>query len=262
MKSYAAEWRPSELGIHHGPRDAMSYYGRKAVAFDLEERWARAHKHPGVHRHEATRILAGDYSPIVRELRPGLEAGQVCVLAKTREQRQAITDPHDPLKLTGEVAVAPPRPLFEIVIREPVRHRSGVWRVPFDVLDRRDPSRLVRRKPPSKREGEYVEPTPEEIEQAREESAYTTNSIEAVDHLDSVPVEYQNVLAMQAKERRGDFLRQARADELMEQDLRRLKAEITELAKRSAKMGLDPVDVLAPIMRAVQQQHRGLRSAA
>jgi hypothetical protein len=238
----------------------MSYYGWKAVRYDFEARWQAGHRAGRVLLHERTEILAGNYAPIVRELEPELEVGQELVLSQSRRLRTAVYD--DFGKLTGEVVEIAPRPRFKITITRKVRRKDGSWSVRFDTHDLRDPNVYVRRNPPALREGEYAEASEEEVRQASFESAYTPHAGQSVDGVHAVPPEVLNVWAMQAKTRLAEHRRQERAETETAEDLRRLNNEIRELARRAAKMGLSPTDVLAPVAREVSAQHATLQDAA
>lgn len=239
-----------------------SFFARRVTCLDFERRWVECHRAAKVHDFERREILSGDYGPIVRELEPAFEEGQEFVLRWERAQRQALYDIYDPLKLTGDVVRVPRQPLFTITIKEKKRNRLGAWVVHFDVWRQDAAAPLIRRKPPSLVQGDYEEPTPEEIAKASVESNYTHNPKQAVDHLPSVPSEYHNVLSMQAKTRHADHRRLAQADDEAEADVRAINAELRQLAKRAVKLGLDPTLVMAPVVREISAQHAELSKAA
>jgi hypothetical protein len=237
----------------------VSYFGRLALEHidSLHKEGQRVGK---IHPWERSEILGGNWGPIIRELEPDFSEGQEFVLSWTRAAKQAVYD--DRRELTGEVIRVGRLPLFVITIRDVKRHRAGYFRVRFDILDRREQKRLVRRKPPALREGEYAEATEAEVLQAAVESAYTGNPKQALDHLEAVPADWQNVLSMQATSRFAEHQRSERAEQESARDLQRLNAELRELAKRAAKMGVDPVQVLAPVAREISTQHASLKDAA
>lgn len=237
----------------------MSERGRLCIEH-IDRRWAEGQRAAKVHQWERSVILAGDLSPIVRELKPAFTEGQEFVLSWTRRSRTALYDNLG--RLTGEVVVAERLPLCVITIRDVKRHRLGYYRVRFDVLDRREIKRLVRRKPPALREGEYSEASEEEIAEAAVESAYTSNPKQALDYLEAVPAEWDNTFALQATSRFAEHRRRDAAEEESARDLQRLNSELKELAKRASKMGLDPVQVLAPVAREISVQHAGLKEVA
>lgn len=238
----------------------MSARGRRVVAFDFEARWEAGHRAGRVHPFERKRIVDGDWSPIVREVKPDFTEGQEFVLSWSRASRQAMYD--DCGNLTGEVVCIPRLPLFVITIRDVKRHRLGHFRVRYDIVDKRDPSLLMRRTPPALREGEYTEASEEEIRQAAIESAYTSNPKQSVEGFQVVPPDWQNRFSVQATSRFAEHKREQRAEQANAADLRRINAELRELAKRAAKMGIDPVQVLAPVAREISAQHAGLKDAA
>lgn len=84
----------------------------------------------------------------------------------------------------------------------------------------------------------------------------------AEEDTEAVPEEYQRELTNLANRRQAEFDRENRIEELARQDMQRLNSEIRELTKRAIKMGVDPAIALAPIVRAVEQQHSGLKDAA
>ena len=79
------------------------------------------------------------------------------------------------------------------MIRRVVRRRRGGWSVQFDVEDRREPTRLLKRTPP-RYSADLMEPRsqgaarPAEIDKARIEGAYTANRTAAVDVAEAVPM--------------------------------------------------------------------------
>ena len=77
---------------------------------------------------------------------------------------------------------------------------------------------------------------------------------------EAIPPEYQKELTLQANRNQAEFDRVHRAEDLARQDVQRLTSEMRELTKRAVKMGVDPAVALAPIMRAVAEQHRSLHS--
>lgn len=103
-------------------------------------------------------------------------------------------------------------------------------------------------------------PTAAQIEQAAEQSAY----IEYRDSLDAgvVPRAYQTVISMQAHARWTEHQREENAEQETQRDLQRVNAELRELVKRAVKMGIEPTQVIAPIAREIEAQHKDLRNVA
>lgn len=147
------------------------------------ERELGRHRRPKLLRAERTRILAGDYSPLIRLLEPAFTPGQRVVVSWTRPTKTSDEK--------GNVSAPPPAPLLVLEITAKIRKRTGEWAVRFNVEDFRETKRLLRSKPPvhdyelMKRDAEKP-PTAEEIARAREESAYTSNPGSSIDHLDAV----------------------------------------------------------------------------
>ena len=93
---------------------------------------------------------------------------------------------------------------------------------------------------------------------------YTSSLAQAVcnEDTEAVSKEVLDEFTEQARRRQDEFNRQNRAEELARHDRQRLNSEIKELTKRAIKMGIDPAVALAPIYKAVEQQHSGLKDAA
>lgn len=222
----------------------MSYLGRRVVRFNLDARWREAHLRGALHRHERARILAGDHSAIVRELEPAFEPGSSHVLSWSRPRGSVD---HDAL----QVVKPPPEPLFWIVIRKVVRHRNGTWRVRFDVFDRRMRTRLIRRKPPAA-------PTEDEAAideaQAREDSAYTTNPREAVDHADAV--DDATLARFAAEAEQTQLLRRHGSVGSRLQAIEELPARdrVVELHKLASEQGIDCRDDLKAFERRLKRR--------
>jgi hypothetical protein len=99
-------------------------------------------------------------------------------------------------------------------------------------------------------------PTASQIAQAAEQSAYVSYR----DSLDAgaVPTSYQNVIDVRSRERWVEHKRNTNREAETQADLRRVNAELRELVTRAVKMGVDPVQVLAPVAREIKAQHRDL----
>lgn len=207
--------------------------GRDVVAY-IDRRWREAQRVGRIHPWERSRILAGDYTPILRELEPDFAIGGKYILSWSRSRRHADPD-------TGQVFCPPPEPRFLIEITAKDRKAHGGWAVRFDIYDRRDPQRLPRRLPPVYSHDLMVvdqqkEPDPEDT---REESAYTTDPRAAVDSAASVDDASLEEFRIDAEIKRalGD-------GELVEQQLARIKClpsrqRMAALHKLASDRGID-----------------------
>lgn len=161
----------------------------RAVLAHIDAGWEVVERLNLVLPDERKRILAGDHSPIIREQRPHFLIGDVRVLAATPPQRSYA----EPVRGgTGEeiapaqVLVSPAEELLAIRITAVTMRKAGGWSVRYDVIDRRQPKRLLRSKPPvfdpdlMKRD-QVKPPSAEEEDEAREESSYTGNPAGAIE---------------------------------------------------------------------------------
>ena len=188
------------------------------------------------------------------------------ILKLTRAQRSSLFAGDWPrISGEGEAPVAPGdvhqvsrRLAIEILrIRKP---KKGGWSVEYRVIDHRDHEPYLLPTARSLRlDNEKGEPVPMTKE---EELGYTHDPRRGISAGRAVPSKYQNVLSMQGHSRHAEHKRAERAEEETREDLRRLNCEIRELAKRAAKMGVDPTQVLAPIAREIASQHANIRDAA
>lgn len=92
-------------------------------------------------RPERKRIIAGDRSPLVRDRKPTFGPGAGCVLVWSHSRRFADVD--------GTVFRPPSIPLMALKINRVVRRRQGGWLAHFDIVDRREVRRYLRRTTPS-----------------------------------------------------------------------------------------------------------------
>lgn len=130
---------------------------------------------------ERGRILAGDYSPLVRKDEPKFDKGAELILSMARPR--AHWD-----DVTKHVVQPDPWPTFWIVVTAVVRKAKGGWSVHFDVHDARTDRRLIRRRPPvyGAAAMTHDREAPVDVEAARKASHYTTDPRQAVDDLEAV----------------------------------------------------------------------------
>lgn len=161
----------------------------RAVLAHVDTGWEVVERLNLVLPDERKRILAGDHSPLIREQRPHFLLGDVRVLAATRPQRsyaESVRGGTGEEIAPAQVLVTPGEELVAIRITAITPRKAGGWSVRFDVIDRRQPKRLLRSKPPvfdadlMKRD-QVKPPDSEEEAEAREESNYTGNPAGALD---------------------------------------------------------------------------------
>jgi hypothetical protein len=112
-------------------------------------------------RDQRSAILRGERCKLEWDTRPEVEPGDELVLSRSRPQAHFDAE-------TETVLRAPSTPLVTIVVRKLVRSRRGMWNVLFDVLDKRQPGRYLRRTP------------------GPPYGDYTSSPRDAVDHLEVV----------------------------------------------------------------------------
>lgn len=237
----------------------MSYLGRRVVRFDLDARWQAGHRRGKPHPWERSRILKGDYAPIVRDLEPAFDVGQKHILSWSR-----IRPSFDPQ--TREVVTPPPEPVFWIEITGKVRRTKGDWSVRFDVFDRRRRGRLVRRKLPGyvhepDKLGQGLAQTEEE--EAREESGYTSNPRAAVDNFEAVDDATLQRFAAEAvaihtlvEERRGEKAAETRREK------HTLDEDLADALREADAKGVDTSSVRFVTERQIARLRRRLDRAA
>jgi hypothetical protein len=222
------------------------------VVHAIDERYRQGQRRGEVQLWERSRILAGDYSPIVRDLQPAMEKGSTHVLSWSR--------PTGSVDQQGEgLPKAPPEPLFWIVITRVVRHKNGTWRISFDIHDRREPRRLIRRKPPAMPFGDESEIDPE---LARVESAYTGNPKAAVDHLEAVDDDTLGKFTKEARVRLAENRKQMHAEEQAEDQARQLAKQLRDVTVGMVRDGADPTPFLAGVQRMVSGERERMKDAA
>lgn len=128
------------------------------------------------------------------------------------------------------------------------------------VLDHRP--RNLRRLPPAQviTGGEAV--TPQTEATAAEESSYTRRATDPLDCGEAVDAETQRKITIRANERDRARARNANPRAEDQEDIRRINAEMRELARRARAKGIEPISVLAPVADAVKRQHAELSEAA
>lgn len=233
------------------------------IVHAIDERYEAGQRRGQPQPWERSRILAGDYSAIVREFepaavieldeldedrrpktRPGLVKGATHVLSWSR--------PTGSLDQVGRaLPKPPPEPLLWIMVTKVVRHRDGGWRVRFDVFDRRVDRRLIRRKPPAR---PLVENEQVTDDMARIQSAYTTNPKEAIDGLDAVDDGSLERYGEEAEQTQA--LRQHHNVGARLQAIEGLPARerVTELHKLASEQGIDCRDDLKAFERRLKRR--------
>lgn len=209
-----------------------------------------------IHAGERRRILSGDLTSLERAAEPTFDVGYTEILSWSRPARTFDAE-------LDQVIEIPSRPLFEISVTRKTKRGDGTWRVNFDVVDRRQNTRLVRRKPPVydadlMREDQDHEVKGADEEAARLEGSYTTNHRTAVDELEAVD---DDELARQRKasRERWDALR------TREQQRSRVKAvaqRIRQIEATAATNGVDPSPLLEEIEVRLEHFEREIGVAA
>lgn len=239
------------------------------IVHAIDERYAAGQRRGEVQPWERSRILAGDFSAITREYEPeeivvfededgneeskgGFIAGAVHVLSWSRPIGSVDEETRSGIK-------PPPEPLFWIEIRKVVRHKSGIWRVLFDVHDRRMHKRLIRRKPPAMPFGDETEM---DDDLARVEGAYTANPKAAIDHLEAVDDDTLKKFTKEAKVRLAENRKQFHAEQQVEDQARQLSRQLRDVSVRMVRDGVDPTLFLAGVQRMVSGQRESMKDAA
>lgn len=194
----------------------------------------------------------------------------------TDKQKRAIRDkdhPHITLSVeeaadveVGQVITLKPNQL-SVTILGVAKDKQKKLYLRYSVRD--DRPRLLRSSPHSidfgdmrRRLDEYGTPravSEQDADEASETSGYTDSMYQALEDAgEAVPAEYQNELTLRARSRHLESVKEERMDENARQDVQRLNAEMKDLVRRAAKMGVDPMVALAPVAREIAAQHRGL----
>jgi hypothetical protein len=206
------------------------------------------------------RLLEGEpYGPLVfarpDDVPDGLERGAVYVLNWQDELRTADHD-------DGEVAVAPKVPLRWITVTKSVRRTDGGVMVRFDVVDQRHPVRLPRRKPPATPQvSDLSTEDDEDGRDSAEKSGYTSDPVQAVDHLEAVDRETLDRFA--TDNRGGDELREARRRARWERLTLSERAIALDMARQRSQVDVSRELRLADKMldRAMEKIEREDRAA-
>jgi hypothetical protein len=193
------------------------------------------------------------------------------VLKLTREQRAAIREHRNP-KITGTFPCPVEKGHVEWITPElgfrveRVHWKGKAWSLQVVILDKRDPSRFMRRTPPALRLKKADKPaTAEEIKRAAEESAYA--HFVTFDEAPVVPKHEQARISKEARDRDGQ-LRRLRDAERQRQTLSqrvqavRREAELlgVDLTRQEAR--LRGSDEVSRLREAVAAMERKLRSKA
>lgn len=163
-------------------------------------------------------------------------------------------EPGTKIALTDSVTIT----VFKITRTKKGEHR-GHYTVDDDrpALPRRVPA--MYRPPEFDHLGLPIPHTKESIAAATIDGNYTQDPSQAVPGVaPEVDVEYRRVLGVRRRMKHSEAAREADPMKEAERDAERLNRELKELAKRAVKMGLDPVERIAPIQRAIEEAHAGL----
>lgn len=140
------------------------------------------------------------------------------------------------------------------------RTRKG-WRLEYDVIDDREERFMLLPSAtsfPTDERGQPLEGLPPE-----EEIGYTRNpKRRTIDELPAVRPDVQNVIGMRSRLSDTQRRRLDDAEVEAERDLQRFQAELRELTKRAAKMGVDPLHAMAPVARAIREAQDALDEKA
>lgn len=203
-------------------------------------------------REDRARLFAGDYSPLAFEKKPKCKPGDRYVLSWSRPR--PFRDERGVLHRPRREAV------LWIEVTKLTRRAKGGWAVRFDVHDHRHPRRLLRSVPPRygdelRRVDAVVGLTAEEIEQASEESSYTSDPGVAVDELDAVPKDWKDPGAA-ARTQQQQALEKARRDSLS------LGAQLDSYLTDARESRVDVHDRVRRIKREIELLARDLDGRA
>lgn len=192
-----------------------------------------------------TAIAAGFREKVLAGMRPGLifPGQEECPLEAGQE-----------LPLTPNVS---------IFIYRITKTKGGDHRCRYQVIDMR--ATLPRRTPPmyeppeTDELGYPIKPTPGAIAAATIDGNYCQGSGQAVpDVAEEVGITYRRVLGTKARSKDAERKRKEQPMTEAEKDAQRAAKELQELVARSVKAGLDPVEILAPVNRAISEAHAGV----
>jgi hypothetical protein len=243
------------------PEPAAAIYGRGGLRLLAEQSdtidalWA-LERFGGVHPGERRRILNGDYTAIQRAAEPALEPGYREVLSWSRPHRSYDVDSDTTVEI-------PSQPLLEITVTAKTRRTDGTWRISYDVDDRRQQARLVRRKPPVydpdlMREDQGHQVNGAEEQEARLEGNYTTNRIAAVDELEAVDDEELRRQRKQA----DDTWAALRTREQQRAKVKAVAQRIRRVEGIAANNGIDPAPLLEEIETRLEHFERQIEVEA
>lgn len=222
----------------------MSYPGRQALRH-IERTWIAYQRSGRLHHDEIVRIRRGDHSPLRREHEPAFTAGTRHILAFARARTY-----YD--ELTGEVVRVPATPSMWVIVGKPVRKARGGWSVPLvEVVDHRERSRYIRRKPPVMTPGTE---RAESAAEAHEQSNYQHTPVGAVDELAAVDDDTLAVFAAEAQVKR--LLADHTDTEAKLAAVKRLpeRQRLNELRKLAESRGIDVRDDVRAFERRIRRR--------
>lgn len=212
--------------------------------------------------HERVRILDGDHSPLEREFEPAFVEGDTEVLAWSKERRDYHAD-------YDEITVHAAQPVFTIAVTGCVWvRRTRLWAVRFNVFDRRQSTRFIRRKPPGGRGGSpwrqpgeskrRIQAVPVSEERARQESSYTPSPANAIDN---TPAVSDDELARQ-RERSDANWAVRQAAERRKERAKTLGKRLSRAEAQAASLGLDAKPLLDDVEQRIKDFYLELEAAA
>lgn len=156
-------------------------------------------------------------------------------------------------------------PKLSIEVTGVRRTKMGEWVIDYLVRDERPI--LMRRVPPvhtpESHDGFVPPPSKADIEIARLEGSYTRSSHGSIrDGGDAVPEVDQTLIEMRARTKWAEQKRKDNPERETERDIKAVQAEVRQLVKTAAELGVDPALVLAPIERQIRSQQEELKEAA
>lgn len=177
-----------------------------------------------------------------------MEVGDIIVLEQT--SGNAYTEEE---VAHGAVASAVSAPTLWIEVTELRRTRKLAWRVVYRRYDFRP---LWLKGGPPRPEGSRLR---QRTWTDAEEHGLTVRLGDALDcEAEVVDGHYMNVIEIGARLKAAE----RRDEKAAEEDLRRVQAEVRELAKRAQKMGVDPLHALAPVAKAIREAQDELTGEA
>lgn len=155
-------------------------------------------------REQRSQLLAGHYEPLKFDEKP-CEPGARYILSWSKATQVDNG--------RGDKRTIPRAPLHWIEVTHVVPRKKGGFTVRYDVMDKRDPCRFVRRTPPQMtdeimRADLRRHPNEDATTQASEQSNYSSNRISAVDDIESVPRKYTPPDATELHRKQRDHAKQ------------------------------------------------------